>query len=366
MTLQLSEIIFELEKLANPSLQESYDNSGLILGNPSMIIKRAIITLDVTEKVMDEAIRTSSNLIIAHHPIIFGGLKKITGNNYVEKCVIKAIKNDIAIYAIHTNLDNIIGGTNSVLANKLGLKNLQVLTNSTEIFKKLVTYCPVNHVEKVRNAIFEAGAGHIGNYDCCSYNSSGKGSFRANEKANPFVGEIGQIHFEEEIRIETIFPTFLEKQLISALLAAHPYEEVAYDIFHLDNTSKNVGAGIVGDLETEEDEMDFLGKLKLITKTGCIKHTDLRGKMIRRVAICGGSGAFLIKKAKQAKADIYITGDIKYHEFFDAENQIILADIGHYESENFIKELLISYINEKFPTFAVLISEENTNPVNYL
>lgn len=366
MVLQLSEIISELEKLANPALQESYDNSGLIIGNQAMKTSKAIVTLDVTEEVIDEAIREKANFIIAHHPIVFGGIKRLTGNNYVERCVIKAIKNDIAIYAIHTNLDNVLIGTNSILAQKLGLKNTKSISPVKENLRKLVVFCPKNHADKVRSAIFEAGAGFIGNYDCCSFNIEGKGSFRAMENANPFVGEIGKIHLEEEVRIETIYPVFIENQIVSAMLKAHPYEEVAYDIYKLENTSDAMGAGIIGDLEVETDELEFLKNLKEITKTGCIKHTDLRGKKIKKVAICGGSGAFLIKKARQLKADIYITGDIKYHEFFDAESKMIIADIGHYESEFFIKELLISYIKEKFPTFAVQNSEIRTNPINYL
>lgn len=366
MEIQISEIIQHLEKLANPALQESYDNSGLIIGNSGLKTSKAIVTLDVTEEVLDEAIREKANLIIAHHPIVFGGIKRLNGNNYVERCVIKAIKNDIAIYAIHTNLDNILIGTNSVLAQKLGLKNLKTLSPLKENLRKLVVFCPKNHVDEIRVAIFEAGAGHIGNYDCCSFNIEGNGSFRAQENTNPFVGEIGKIHIEEEIRIETIYPAFIENQIVSAMLKVHPYEEVAYDIYKLENTSNTMGAGIIGELEIESDELDFLKKLKEITKTGCVKHTNLRNKKIKKVAICGGSGAFLIKKAKQANADIYITGDIKYHEFFDADNQLIIADVGHYESEFFIKELLISYITEKFPTFALQISEKNTNPVNYL
>lgn len=366
MILQLSEIISQLEKLANPALQESYDNAGLIIGSPGMKISKAIVTLDVTEDVIEEAIRENANLIIAHHPIVFGGIKRLNGNNYVERCVIKAVKNDIAIYAIHTNLDNVLVGTNSILAEKLELKNVRTLSPLKENLRKLVVFCPKNQADEVRTAIFEAGAGYIGNYDCCSFNVEGKGSFRAQENANPYVGEVGKIHVEEEVRIETIYPLFLENQIVSAVLKVHPYDEVAYDIYKLENTSSSTGAGIIGELEVESDELEFLKNLKEIVGTGCIKHTNLRNKEIRKVAICGGSGAFLIKQAKQSKADIYITGDIKYHEFFDAESKMIIADIGHYESEFFIKELLISYIKEKFPTFAVQNSEIRTNPINYL
>jgi hypothetical protein len=267
---------------------------------------------------------------------------------------------------MHTNLDNVILGTNRILAEKLGLKNLQVLDPLKGRFRKLVTFCPVDYAEKVRTAIFDSGAGHIGKYDQCSFNAQGQGSFRAGDDAKPFVGEVNQLHFEDEIRSETIFPDYLERKIIAALKKVHPYEEVAYDIFKLENESSELGAGIIGDLEKTENEIDFLHKLKNITSAEGIRYTKLRNKNIKKVALCGGSGAFLIHKAKSARADVYITGDVKYHEFFDADGQIVIADIGHYESEQFTKELLISYIKEKFPTFAVLISGRNTNPINYL
>lgn len=364
--MQLQKLISELELLAPLSYQESYDNAGLIVGNSSMDITKALICFDVTEEVIEEAKSIGANLIISHHPIIFNGIKKLNGKNYVERIVIAAIKADIALYAMHTNLDNVILGTNRILANKLGLKNLQVLAPLKGHFRKLVNFCPVKHVERVRNAIFDAGAGHIGKYDQCSFNVKGQGSFRAGEDTKPFVGEQNKIHFEEEVRIETIFPDYLEHKVISALKNAHPYEEVAFDIFKLENASLDIGAGIIGDLEEPESEMEFLHKLRKHTNAEGIRYTKLRNKSVKKIALCGGSGAFLIHKAKSAGADLYITGDVKYHEFFDADGQIIIADIGHYESEQFTKELLISYIKKKIPTFAVQISVSNTNPINYL
>jgi len=364
--MQLQKLISELELLAPSSYQESYDNAGLIVGSSNMEIDKALICFDVTEEVIEEAKSIGANLIISHHPIVFGGLKKLNGKNYVERIVIAAIKADIALYAMHTNLDNVILGTNRILAEKLGLTNLRVLAPLKGRFRKLVTFCPTNHAENVRTAIFDAGAGQIGNYDQCSFNAQGQGSFRAGDGATPFVGEVNQLHFEEEVRIETLFPDYLERKIIAALKKAHPYEEVAYDVFKLENESSELGAGIIGDLEETENEIDFLHKLQKHTKAEGIRYTKLRNKNIKKVALCGGSGAFLIHKAKAARADVYITGDVKYHEFFDADGQIVIADIGHYESEQFTKELLISYIKEKFPTFAVQISGMNTNPINYL
>ncbi len=364
--MKLYKLTKTIEILAPLSLQEKYDNSGLLIGSPQKEITKAIISFDVTEAVLKEAKSIGANLIISHHPIIFEGLKKLTESNYVERIVTQAIKNDIALYAVHTNLDNVIEGTNRILAEKLNIANLKVLQNIDNQLSKLVVYVPISHLEVVKNAIFESGAGHIGNYDQCSYSTEGKGSFRALDGAKPYVGDINQQHIENEYRLETVFPSFLKTNIIQAMKNAHPYEEVAYDIYTLDIKNKNIGAGIIGDLKQELTEDKFLKKLKDITNAKCIRHTKLRNKPIKKVAICGGSGAFLIKHAMHSKADIYITGDIKYHEFFDAEDKMIIADIGHFESEQFTTQLLYDFIKEKFPTFAVQISDINTNPINYL
>ena len=364
--MKLSEITNALEEIAPLSLQESYDNAGLLVGDKDADITKVLISLDVTEKVINEAIEKGCNLIISHHPVIFNGLKRITGRTYVERIVAQAIKNDIALYAIHTNLDNVDNGVNSILCDKLGLKNRKILSPKREILKKLVTFCPVEYADKVRDAVFAAGAGHIGNYDKCSYNVSGTGTFRGSEETNPFVGEKGKIHFEEEVRIETVFPAYRERDIISALLNARPYEEVAYDIYLLQNEFSRVGAGMIGELGSEIDEVDFLRKVKEVTGIGCVKHTGLTGRKIKKVAVCGGSGSFLIKDAIRSGADIFLTGDVKYHEFFDADGKIVIADIGHYESEQFAKDLIYSVLIKKFYNFAVLISEVNTNVVNYL
>jgi dinuclear metal center YbgI/SA1388 family protein len=363
--LKIKDITNYLEEIAPIRLQESYDNSGLILGSPENEIISALVTIDVTEEVIDEAIQKNIKLIIAHHPIIFSGLKKITGKNYVERVLLKAIKYDIAIYAAHTNFDSIIGGVNSKICEKLNLQNCKILQPAEGLLKKLVTFIPEEHIEKVRKAVFNAGAGHIGNYDCCGYNSEGFGSFRGNEKTNPFVGEKGKIHYEKEIRFETIFPTFLQGKIIQALLNSHPYEEVAYDIYPLENRFENVGMGMAGELPEEIKEDEFLQLLKRTFNTGVIKHTKLKGKPAKKIAVCGGSGSFLLNQAITAKADFFVTGDFKYHQFFDAENKIVIADIGHFESEQFTKELFYELLLKKFPTFAVRLSEVNTNPVFY-
>lgn len=364
--MKLKTIISELEKFAPPALQESYDNSGLLIGNPNEEITGALVTLDVTEKVIDEARQKKCNLIIAHHPVIFKGLKSLTGKNFVERIVTKAIKEDIALYAIHTNLDNVKKGVNGILSEKLGLLNTSILAPQNNQLRKLVTFCPLAHSAAVREALFTAGAGHIGNYDSCSFNTEGSGTFRGGAESNPFVGEKGKLHSENELRIETIYPAYLEHAVLKQLFEAHPYEEVAYDIYPLANKFEMVGAGMIGKLEKPTDPAEFLSKVKTITGTPCIRHSALINKTIRRVAVCGGAGSFLINNALAAGADIFLTGDVKYHDFFEADGKMIIADIGHFESEQFAKDLILSVLIEKFSNFAVLISETQTNSVNYL
>ncbi|QIA09595.1 Nif3-like dinuclear metal center hexameric protein [Draconibacterium halophilum] len=354
-----------LEDFAPLKLQESYDNAGLILGDKNTEVSAALVTLDVTEEVVDEAIKRKAGLIIAHHPIIFSGLKKITGKNYIERTLIKAIKNDVAIYAAHTNLDSVTGGVNGKICEKLGLENCKILQPSGGLLKKLITYVPVDHANSVREAVFAAGAGNIGNYDSCSFNTHGQGTFRGSDTTNPFIGKKGEQHYENEIRFETVFPDYLQGKIINALVHAHPYEEVAYDIYSLDNKFDQIGMGMTGTLPKEIDEKKFLKLLKETFGTGVIKHTALKNKKVRKIAVCGGAGSFLLNQAIAAGADVFVTGDFKYHQFFDAENKIVIADIGHFESEQFTKELFYEILTKKFPKFAVHLSEVNSNPVFY-
>jgi dinuclear metal center YbgI/SA1388 family protein len=363
--MKINEITLYLESLAHPSLQEHYDNAGLITGDAGWECSGVICSLDATEGVVKEAIGKKCNLIVAHHPIIFGGLKKINGKNYVEKAIITAIKNDIAIYAIHTNMDNVIEGVNGKIAKMLGLKNISILSPKENILKKLFTFAPVDKAEQVRNAIFTAGGGHIGKYSECSFNSEGIGTFKAGEGTTPYVGEAGNQHHEKEIKIEVIFPSFLENKIVAAMKLAHPYEEAAFDVVSLSNSNQSIGSGIIGEWPDAMDEKQFLSALKDIFKVPVIRHTILLNKPIRRVAVCGGAGSFLISKALAAGADAYITADMKYHEYFDANNRMLIADIGHYESEQFTIDLLKEVLEQKFPTFAVLKTEVKTNPVHY-
>ena len=363
--MQIRNIIQVLEKLAPPALQESYDNAGLLTGNASWICTGVLCTLDVTVNVVNEAKAKGCNLVVAHHPIIFGGLKKLNGSNYVEQTVIEAIKNDIAIYAIHTNLDNILTGVNHKIADRLGLINHKILAPKSGLLYKLYTFVPLSHTDSVQNALFEAGAGHIGQYSECSFTVAGTGTFKGGDATNPFVGQPGQRHAENEQKLEVVLPSWLKNAVVAALLKAHPYEEVAYDVVQLANDYQQVGSGLVAELPEAIDETIFLNMLKTTFDLQVIRHTPLLGKPVKKVALCGGAGSFLTKKAIAAGADVYITADVKYHEFFDADNRLLLADIGHWESEQYTIELLIDILQYNFPTFAVLKTAVKTNPVQY-
>lgn len=363
--MKIKEITAYLESIAPLAYQESYDNSGLIVGHPDDEVNKALISLDCTEEVVDEAIAKGCDIIISHHPIVFKGLKRFNNKNYVERTVIKAIKNNIALYAIHTNLDNVLGGVSSKIAEKLGLVNHAILSPKTGLLKKLVVYVPRANVEEVRQALFDAGAGNIGDYDHCSYNTAGYGTFRPLVGANPAIGEVGRQERVEETKIEVIFPQQLERQIVVSMLAAHPYEEVAYHTILLDNKLQYVGSGAIGNLDTPLAAQEFLTYLKQKLNLNVIRHTKLLDKKISRVAVCGGAGGFLLGDAKRSGADIFITADYKYHEFFDAEDDIIIADIGHYESEQFTQELLLEIIQKKFVNFAVLLTGIDTNPIKY-
>ena len=354
-----------LETLAPLSSQESYDNSGLIVGSPNMKVNGVLLSLDCTEEVIDEAIELGANLIIAHHPIVFKGLKKINGKNYVERTVIKAIKHDIAIYAAHTNLDNYKYGVNYEIAQRLGIQNPKILSPTSNTLRKLVFFCPENEADKVTQAIFKSGGGNIGEYKNCSFETKGTGGFTPGENANPSEGRIGQHEKVKEKRIEILIPVHKESLIIQSMQSAHPYEEVAYEIYPITNSNQDEGAGMIGKLKTPVSTEVFLKELKKEFNCGVIRHTKLFTPAVETIAFCGGSGSFLLPEAKRQKADIYITGDFKYHEFFDAEDQIIIADIGHFESEQYTPSLILGELKKIFIKFAIHLSKVNTNPINY-
>jgi dinuclear metal center YbgI/SA1388 family protein len=366
MNTSIKKILRNLEEWAPSYLQESYDNTGLITGDVNAPCTGILCTLDATEPVIREAIEKKCNLVVAHHPIVFKPLRKFTPTSYVEKTLLLAIKNDIAIYAIHTSLDNVPHGVNGAIAAKIGLSSCEILSAKTDLLSKLYTYVPLDHADKVREAIFHAGAGHIGKYAECSFSTEGRGTFRPLPGSDPFIGKAsGERESVEEIKLEFLLPSAIQQRVLEALFQSHPYEEVAYEIVRLANNDQYTGSGLIGELKEQVGETELLEKLKAEFKLRAIRHTRFLDRPVRKVAVCGGAGSFLLKEAMAKSADVFITSDIKYHEFFDAEDRILLADIGHYESEQYTIELLANFLQDKNPTFAVLKTETNTNPVQY-
>ncbi len=363
--MRIKELTAALEAWAPRSLQEDYDNSGLQVGDPETELTSALVCLDCTEAVVEEAARLGCGLIISHHPVIFRGLKSLSGGGYVERTVLAAIRNNIALYAIHTNLDNVYSGVNAEIAARLGLQATRVLVPRSGQLRKLVVYVPKDHADSVRDALFSAGAGHIGNYDECSFTVGGMGTFRPGPGSSPFMGAQGTRELVAEFRLEFIVPVAIERAVLAAMRVAHPYEEVAYDLIPLANEHPGVGAGMVGELPEALAEEAFLARVKAVFGLQVVRHTRLLGRPVRRVAVCGGSGSFLIGRAKAAGADIYLTGDVKYHEFFDADGRLVVADIGHYGSEQFTMHLIQRRLRELFPTFAVRLTETVTDPIHH-
>jgi dinuclear metal center YbgI/SA1388 family protein len=371
--MKIKQILTILEEMAPLAYAEDFDNVGLLVGNQENEATGVLVCHDALESVIDEAITKKCNLVVCFHPILFSGIKKITGKNYVERSILKAIKNDIAIYAVHTALDNHKNGVNKIFCDALGLKNTKVLVPKNNFIQKLVTYTIPENVEKLRNALFDAGAGKIGNYEDCSFTSQGIGTYMGNENSNPEIGERFEFVEAQEIKIEVTFEKYLQSKILKALFSNHVYEEVAYEIYDLQNSHQNIGLGMIGELEKPMDELEFLAFVKDKMQCGGIRHSALLGKKIQKVAVLGGSGSFAIKNAIQANVDVFLTADLKYHDFYQSENQLVLADIGHFESERYTKNYIVDFLKEKITNFApdlsqdrIVLSEEYTNPVKYL
>ena len=364
--MKIKEVIRCLEQLAPIAYAESFDNVGLLVGDFDTEVTEILVTLDTLEIVVDEAIEKNCNLIVSFHPIVFDGLKKFNGTTYVQRVVEKAIKNDIAIYAIHTALDNAFNGVSDMMCSQLGLENRKVLIPQKGTVKKLITYAPSKEAGALRQELFNAGAGTIGNYEQCSFSAEGDGTFRAMEAANPSVGIVGEMHTEKEEQISVTFPKHLESAILKTLFACHSYEEVAYEITTLENNNQHIGMGMIGELPKAMEELDFLQQLKKKFHCGCVRYSALRGQPVKKVAVLGGSGSFAIGQAKRQGADVFVTADLKYHQFYEAEKTLLLADIGHYESEQFTKNLIVGYLRKKISNFAIILSDRNTNPIKYL
>ncbi|TNE55073.1 MAG: Nif3-like dinuclear metal center hexameric protein [Bacteroidetes bacterium] len=364
--MKIKEITHFLENRFPLGSQASFDNCGLLVGDPEQECSSALISLDCTEEVVDEAITQGHQMIISHHPILFKGLKKLNGSNYVERVIIKAIQHGIALYAIHTNLDHSIQGVNLEIARRLGVQNPAILSPQAETLHKLVVFVPKTHLKEVEQALFQAGAGRIGNYAECSFYSEGTGNFKPTGAASPFEGQLNERSSVEELRLEVLVDKYRIGAVLKALNNTHPYEEVAHEIYPIQNLNQEEGSGMIGELAEEMDALEFLKRIKQDFHCGVIRHTELVKKNVKKIAFCGGSGSFLLGQAKARGADIYITGDFKYHEFFDAEKDLIIADIGHYESEQFTSDLIKHILSEKFTNFALHLSRINTNPIKYL
>ena len=364
--IKIKEILSLLEEMTPLAYAEDFDNVGLLVGDPKTEATGVLVCHDALESVIDEAIDKKCNLVVCFHPILFSGLKKITGKNYVERSIIKAIKNDIAIYAVHTALDNHQYGVNKIFCDALGLSNTKILIPKQNFIRKLITYTIPENAAKLRNALFEAGAGNIGNYEDCSFNSPGIGTYMGNENSNPEIGERFEFVENEEIKIEVTFEKYLESKILKALFKNHVYEEVAYEIYDLQNSHQNIGLGMTGEFENPMPEKEFLLFVKDKMQAEGIRHSAFSGKSIKKVAVLGGSGSYAIKNAIQSGADAFLTADLKYHQFYEAENQLLLADIGHFESERYTKNYIVDFLRKKILNFAIILSEENTNPVKYL
>ena len=371
----VADLTAALETLAPPALQMAYDNSGLLVGEPDTEITGVLITLDCLEATVEEAIDTGCNVIVAHHPIVFGGLKRLTGRTYVERVVMRALRAGVALYAIHTNLDSVLAqGVSGRLAAKLGLRGVTTLQPTAGALQKLAVYVPADPaglVDRVAAAMWAAGAGQIGHYDEASFRTAGTGTFRPLAGAEPAIGSApavdgtgaaGDREAVSEHKLEVVVPRVLAKAVLRAARAAHPYEEMAYDLYDVAGAHPDYGMGAVGDLHTDmayDAWLDYLcARLEL---TG-LKVTADTGRPIRRVAVCGGSGASLLGAARASGAQAFVTADFKYHEFFDAEGELVVCDVGHYESERHTTQLLYEYISTRFGTFAARMTQLDTNP----
>lgn len=363
--MKIRNILSILDEMAPLAYAEDFDNVGLLVGDADTEATGILVCHDAPESVIDEAISKKCNLVVCFHPILFSGLKKITGANYVERSILKAIKNDIAIYAVHTALDNHKNGVNKIFCDALGLVNTKILVPKKDFIRKLVTFAPTANADSVRKALFDAGAGKIGNYENCSFNSNGFGTYQGNEDSNPQVGQKHEFVSADETKIEVTFEKYLQSKILKALFTSHPYEEVAYEIYELKNEHQNIGLGMIGELETARTEREFLQLVSDAMQAEGIRHSEYRNKNVKKIAVLGGSGSFAISAAKRAGADAFVTSDLKYHQFYEAENQLLLLDIGHFESERFTKNYMLDFLKEKIPNFAIILSEVNTNPVKY-
>ena len=356
--MKIKEVIQFLEQKFPLHWQEDFDNCGVQCGDKERELTGIVVCFDMSEAVIDEALAQGSNMVISHHPIIYKhGLKKIEPTNRVGKIIYKALENKILLYSMHTNIDSGKAGGNVLFAKKLELQNLSVLVPKENQFCKLVVFVPAENSALLKEAMFKIGCGNIGNYSHCSYSCEGIGSFKPLTGVNPHIGKHNRLERVDEERIEMIFPKNIKRQVIETLYGHHPYEEPAFDIITLENQNREVGLGRIGLLPTSMLAKDFILYIKEKLNLDFVKFSGNRDAEIKKVAVCGGGGASFISEALTAGVNAYITGDLKYHDFFIPENKMLLIDIGHFEGEHFIREIITSLLQENFNTFATHFTE---------
>ncbi len=363
----IGHITAALEQYAPFQLQEDFDNCGLIIGSPAHECSGVLVSVDVTTAVVKEAIESGCNLIVAHHPLLFKGIKRLNGLSPVEQAVKLALCHDIAVYACHTCLDNAAEGVSHMMAAKLGLEVVKVLEPKRGTLTALSVCVPAESADELRLALFEAGAGSIGDYDSCSFAVTGMGTFRPLDGAEPYSGKVGSQYIGEEVRLDLVLPSYLQNSVEKALVEVHPYEEPAYQFFPMLNGSRHLGLGAVGNLAHALTPDELVAHVKSVFQSPVARCSAYPAdSIIRRVAVCGGAGSSLIPKAIAAGAQAIVTSDTRYHDFVDYANTILIVDIGHHESENCTKDIFYHIITKKFPNFAVRYANADINPINYL
>ena len=361
--MKLNDLIKQIEKKYPLSLAYDWDNVGLLVGDFESEIKKVLVTLEANENVIDEAIENNVDLIVTHHPFIFKKINKINTRDLKGRLIHKLIKNDIALYSMHTNFDIAFDGLNDYFMEIMGFKNTKILdvTNSQTLYK-LAVYVPKTHELVLRDALGEAGAGYIGNYSHCTFNTPGIGTFKPDENTNPFIGTVGQIEEVEEVKIETIVPQSILQKTIDKMLKAHPYEEVAYDIYKLENKGESVGLGRYASLDVQTNLQALCEKIKLKLNMNHIRVVGDLNTKIKKVAVVTGAGSDMVRLAKSKNCDVIITGDVKYHEAQDALDMgMTMVDCGHFDTEDIFKDVMKRFL-DSVEGVEIIRSEINLNP----
>ncbi|MEG1409914.1 MAG: Nif3-like dinuclear metal center hexameric protein [Terrisporobacter sp.] len=361
--MKLNDLIKKIENKYPLNLAYDWDNVGLLVGDFDAEVKKILVSLEANENVIEEAIKNNVDLIVTHHPFIFRKLNKINTRDLKGKLIHKLIKNDIALYSMHTNFDIAFDGLNDYFMEIMGFENTKVLdiTNS-EVLHKIAVYVPLTHELVIREALGDVGAGHIGNYSHCTFNTPGVGTFRPEENANPFIGKIRETEEVKEVKIETIVPQSILQKTIDKMIKAHPYEEVAYDVYKLENKGNSVGLGRYTTLNQVMDLQSLCEKIKLKLNMDHIRVVGELNTKIKKVAVVTGAGSDMVSLAKSKNCNVIITGDVKYHEAQDALDMgMCIIDCGHFDTEDIFKDVIKRFL-DTFESVEIVKSEVNLNP----